>query len=280
MKTFFSRKRLVRWMCVGLVLVPGACASIRTREARRFTPRAPSKGELRLVTWNVGYFALSNDKNLRDVDLDGIVAVLKSTDPDVVVLQEVGEVRQWVALAERLGPGWTFHPVETGHQGQVLGLLTRLRDRERVVAEAGGRNLIGLSLRHPSGTDLFIAGVHAPHPARGLSDTRDSIRGALALLESRPEPVRIFAGDLNYHFDIDDPDSIYADLRGVLADSTLSVGDTYYAGTRIDHAFHYPREMEVVPDASGMIDLDFRWADVPGFRDHRPIVVTYALPVE
>ena len=57
----------------------------------------------------------------------------------------------------------------------------------------------------------------------------------------------------------------------------MGIGETYYAHTRIDHIFHNPKTLKVLENKSGLIDISPRMAGVPGFRDHRPIVVTYDL---
>ena len=101
------------------------------------------------------------------------------------------------------------------------------------------------------------------------------------MIADRDEPVRIMAGDLNYNFDPDGNgfggQALYDEITEVVSDSTAAIGETYYGHTRIDHVFHFPKELGVVSEASGMIDLSVRFANVPGFRDHRPIVITYDL---
>jgi hypothetical protein len=101
------------------------------------------------------------------------------------------------------------------------------------------------------------------------------------MVADRDEPVRIIAGDFNYNFDPDGNgfgnQALYGQITEVVSDSTAAIGETYYGHTRIDHVFHFPKELGVVTGASGMIDLPLRFAQVPGFRDHRPIVITYDL---
>ncbi|MDA3874310.1 MAG: hypothetical protein PF795_10190 [Kiritimatiellae bacterium] len=285
MRTFVPKKWFKRVLVPLLILIT-AGASLRHRDARRYSPTDLRSDQLRIITWNVGYFAVSTNKNLRDADLNELTRILTRATPDVVVLQEVGTFEQSERLADALNKTlrgsihgcWRAYNLHTGHHGQVLSILTRLPHRETIEIEAGGRGILGLSLRHPSGTYLFVAGVHAPHPARGFSETRENIVEALELISIRTESLRIFAGDLNNQFDPQDPSGLHAEISATMTDSTIALGDTYYAGTRIDHAFHYPQDLDVDIDASGMMDLSPRIADVPGFRDHRPIVLTYTLP--
>ena len=79
------------------------------------------------------------------------------------------------------------------------------------------------------------------------------------------------------NFDINTSGELYSIIMEDFGDSTIDIGETYYAHTRIDHIFHYPRDLKVVKQESGMIDLGFRFRKVPSFRDHRPIVVSYQL---
>jgi len=158
-------------------------------------------------------------------------------------------------------------------------VLTKLPGGKMESKIAGGRSMIGVSLNGEDDRDIFILGLHSPHPARGKQDTVDNIRGAVSWMSERNEPIRIMAGDLNYNFDPDltgeEGDALYSEVLSVLSDSTASIGETYYAHTRIDHVFHHPAGLRVVEENSGMVDLPVRFAKVPGWRDHRPVVATY-----
>ncbi|WOO41080.1 endonuclease/exonuclease/phosphatase family protein [Rubellicoccus peritrichatus] len=274
-KFLFSRRTLCCLLLLSAI-VASTLTWARWRPAQRFEFQELKANELRLVTWNVGYFAATHNKNLRDVDIAEIVDVLDGISPDAVVLQELSSVQQAETIAEGLGADWHAHTVETGHQGQVLAVLSDLPYEKVYSEEAGGRNMVGVTLGENPEQQMFILGVHSPHPARGMSDTVDNIRGAVAMTANRDEPIRIIAGDMNYNFDVDDTDGpLYQEIMDVLSDSTEALGETYYAHTRIDHVFHFPETLDVVEEVSGMVDLPLRFANVPGFRDHRPIVVTY-----
>jgi len=274
----------LRWLpSLSLVLVVAAAASIWLwrRPATRFSCQKVDADEFRLVTWNVGYFALTNDKNARDVDISRISEVLKDISADVAVVQELRSLKQADMIAQLLGDAWHAHAVKTGHGEQVLAVFSKLSDNAVDVHEGGGRKLIGLSLCDDRGRRLYIVAVHSPHPGRGMPETIANIRSAISLLMSRDESVRIMAGDFNYNFDPDGngfgDSALYEEITKAAADSSAEIGETYYGHTRIDHVFHFPKKMKVVPEASGMVDLSPRFANVPGFRDHRPVVVTYDL---
>jgi endonuclease/exonuclease/phosphatase family metal-dependent hydrolase len=270
---WFQRSLLI----LGIIVVTSIYAM--WRPAQRFGYREIQADEFRLVTWNVGYFAPTSNKNARDVDIARIAEILKGVSLNVAVLQELGSLEQAEVLAGMLGSDWNAHAVETGHGKQVLAVLTNLSSSVVASEDAGGRKLIGVSLRDDMERSFFIVAAHSPHPARGLPDTIANIRAAVSMIADRDEPVRIISGDLNYNFDPDQngfgDKSLYNEVTEVMADSTATIGETYYGHTRIDHVFHFPKAMGVVRDGSGMIDLSLRFAEVPGFRDHRPIVITY-----
>lgn len=270
-----------RWAAlpIALLFLISASGWAWWRPAQRFQVKDVELGELRLVTWNVGYFAPAKNKNARDVDIGKIAGVLKPLAAQVIVLQELGSMEQADEIAWKLGSDWRSLSVETGHHGQILAVLTRLAGGKMEKRQAGGRSMIGVSLNGEDDRDIFVLGVHSPHPGRGMRDTVDNIKGAVSWMTERNEPIRIMAGDLNYNFDPDlsgdEQDSLYSELVDVLADSTTSVGETYYAHTRIDHVFHHPTGLKVVEENSGMVDLPMRFAKVPGWRDHRPVVASY-----
>ena len=128
----------------------------RWRPAQRFDPQPLTSGQLRVVTWNVGYFALSSDKNMRDLDQENVVSILRDCDANVVILQELATSTQANVIAEALNAGWQAYSVATGHGNQVLSVLTTLP----VIAEedvlCGGRHAKGLTLRLPSQETCYV----------------------------------------------------------------------------------------------------------------------------
>jgi len=278
-KLLLPRQRILRSLLLFLLFFIVVLIWARWRPAQRFGLGELRPGEFRLATWNVGYFALTGNKNARDVDIKIIVEVLKELSAQVAILQEVGSIEQANMIAQGLGENWQAIAVKTGHRGQVIAVLSRLSIGDVASTEAGGRRLIGVPLHDEDGHAIFIVGVHSPHPGRGMQDTIANIRGAVSMVAERKEPIRIIAGDFNYNFNADKTDSgagsLYEEVLAFLSDSTASIGETYYAHTRIDHVFHYPKELTVINENSGMADLSLRFAKVPGFRDHRPIVITY-----
>ncbi len=274
-----TRRQWALGLLLLILLLIAAGLWARWRPARRLDVGAPMSGEFRLATWNVGYFTPAKNKNVRDFDISRIVHVLKRVSAHVVVLQELNSKEQADAIARRLGKQWRAHTTKTGLHDQVLVVLSNLAAGAVEIKEAGGRKMIGVQLYDGDGHGVFIVGLHSPHPARGSRETIESIRGAVSMAAGVKEPIRIIAGDFNYDFDEDDEseggDPLYGEITAFLSDSAVSIGETYYAHLRIDHVFHYPKELTVMKERSGMVDLSFRAAKAPGFRDHRPVVVSY-----
>ncbi|OED38131.1 hypothetical protein AB833_20845 [Chromatiales bacterium (ex Bugula neritina AB1)] len=249
----------------------------RWRPAQRFDLSAVSTSDFRLVTWNVGYFAITANKNMRDLDVNEVSNVLKAIDAQVVILQELGELLQATRIAGNMGTNWQAYSVSTGHNGQVLTILSPLDVEFEEDIICGGRATKGVTIQDGINKSVYVLGVHSPHPARGMAAKIASIRCSIEHARTRSEAIRLVAGDLNYNFEENRSGGLYTDILTDFGDGTIAAGETYYAHTRIDHVFHYPKTLTVVQDESGMVDLDTRIADIPGFRDHWPIVVSYQL---
>ncbi|KPK99984.1 MAG: hypothetical protein AMK75_06040, partial [Planctomycetes bacterium SM23_65] len=205
------------------------------------------------------------------------------TNAHLIALQELGSLEQIDEIARGLEGEWHTYCVPTGHRGQFLGALSRLAVSSTEQREAGGKKMVGLSLQLAGGRSAFFLSLHAPHPVRGKGKTIDYIRTGVAWTRERPEDFRVMAGDLNWHFppvsdDAAEDHDLYREIRSFCADSTAEIGPSFYAHTRIDHVFHAPDNLPVVASGCGIIDPPNRWARAPGWRDHRPIVVTIKLP--
>lgn len=245
--------------------------------AKRFVANDLKEDELRVVTWNVGYFSPVTNKNVRDIDLDVIASLLTDVTPDVVILQELASIEQAQQITQILGPNWFCHSAKTGHGEQVIAILSASEFLTTDSFECGGRMTLGASLQTRTNQSLYVVGVHSPHPARGVAENIENIKCALDHATARSEDIRIITGDMNCNFDPNGTGAFYAEILEQYGDGTIDLGETYYAQTRIDHMFHHPKDLRVTLDSSGMIDLPMRFAKVPGFRDHKPIVVTYDL---
>lgn len=276
-KMKLTRKTTFTLLTIFSLLLLVTCLWVRWRPAQKFKFNERSDQTLRIVTWNVGYFAFVKNKNMRDTDLQEVTGILKKAAPDIIVLQELGDLKQPDDIAAKLGPAWSAYSCKTGHGSQVISVLTKLPVLKEEQIECGGRKAIGLSAINPEGRSLYVLGIHAPHPVRGMKKNLESIQCALSQANSEDRDISIVAGDFNYNFDPGNVEGYYSEVLRNFGDSTVDIGETYYAHTRIDHIFHKPSDLKVLTEESGIIDFGIRFANVPSFRDHRPIVVTYSL---
>lgn len=114
-----TRKKILKLLAIALVLV-AVCLWARWRPAQRFESSERKNDTLRVVTWNVGYFAFVKNKNMRDADLREVTLVLEKASPDVIVLQELGDLEQPGYIADQLGPEWHAYSCETSQLWRVI----------------------------------------------------------------------------------------------------------------------------------------------------------------
>ena len=281
-----KRRRRRRTILVAAVMVALIVVALglwaRWRPAKTFVPGPPGEDQLRVVTWNVGYFTTRHVKAARAADTDAIVAVLCQTNAHLIALEELGSKEQAEEIARGLGAGWNAHGTATGHPGQFLGALSRLPVLSAEQKEAGGKKMLGLCVQLGGGRKAFLLSMHAPLPLQDKTEALDYIRTGAGWTRERSEDVRIMAGDLNWNFRLTNDDAktddLYREIRSFCADGTAAIGPSFYAHTRIDHVFYAPEGLRVVASGCGIIDPPDRYLRVPGWRDHRPVVVTIRLP--
>jgi len=247
------------------------------RPSVRFSAHPVMPQELRVMTWNVGYFAITPNKNMRDVDVPVVSEIIQQSGAQVVFLQELGSKAQADAIAATLGAPWHSTAYETGHAGQVIATLSVFPILAHQALTCGDRQAVGVTLQLPAQRPCYTLNLHAPHPVRGIELNAQSIRTALHHTQQQPAAVKLVGGDWNYDFEMRADDPLHALAQAQFADSTYDLGRTYYARTRIDHLFHTPQTLTVQPASSGMGVPPARYALVPGVRDHRPIIVSYAV---
>lgn len=271
------RRRILLFVLAVTGLFIGFCIWARHRPADRFDPSVPKEGQIRIVTWNVGYFTPLKIKSARDRDAKTIAEVLSQINAHIIVLQELGSLEQVQLIAEELGEEWIARSAATGHPGQHLGVLTVYSIVEAEIRKAGGKYMLGVRFEDVDGVEIFLVALHAPHPYRKGEENVEYLRYANAWAYNEAGRIRILAGDFNYHFSArkdTEAHTLYSEFQQAFSDSTASIGRTYYARLRIDHIFHAPKGLEVVENGSGIIDLPLHLARGIGWWDHRPIVVT------
>jgi endonuclease/exonuclease/phosphatase family metal-dependent hydrolase len=223
----------------GLAVVP--LALLMTGGA---PPPEPGDGTVTVVDWNI-HTAVNGDGQ---VDLAAVADLLRSHDPDVIVLQEVGrgwpiagatDEAEW--LSRRLDMPYAWAKAGDDQFGNVV--LSRFPiDGAEVfgLPYAGGpqyRSAIRVLVEVAPGRDLPVIGVHL-EGGEGHSRTRTS--QIEALLAHWTDETAVLAGDLNMQ--PTERDNVawfeqagYLSLQDTIGDpSASSARDPYFAGDRVD----------------------------------------------
>ncbi len=105
------------------------------------------------------------DEVAYDAKLDALAKVIRTIDPDVLAVQEVGNPEALADLAERTGDGWLREtaPVEEGQRPIRVGYLSRLpmTDVEAITAFPPGLDPIQVADDGPSASAMGRAALRA-----------------------------------------------------------------------------------------------------------------------
>jgi endonuclease/exonuclease/phosphatase family metal-dependent hydrolase len=200
---------------------------------------------LRVVTWNVGrLYSPRHNNRLDDADVPAVVRTLGELDPDVVLLQELIDVRQLEAIRARL-----MH-----ERGLFAGAMAErcAYDRRAAVlvrAELGPvfeEQSLGSTNRNAMLAHFDAGGVRAAAVSAHF-DVFDPVRRAdqasalAALAEARGEPIVVAGGDFNLDprwaaGTAGDTDvATFARLTRTFTDAGAAAGATLMGLWRVDH---------------------------------------------
>jgi endonuclease/exonuclease/phosphatase family metal-dependent hydrolase len=216
------------------------------RAGSEFEPAARARGDLRVVTWNVGGSREGTPHALLDGDVEAVARALNELEPDLVLLQEFSYDRQWPRLRRELerGEGW----VQAAAGVAIIALRGELH-RGRVRAGS-----FALAEWRVDGRALAVATIHA-HPWSARRRNTE-VGSSIEELLREPAPARLFAGDFNLDVDLDKRgDLLSDDLRQDVAtynyvaerleDAGRDSGPTAEPDRRLDYLFLSP-ELRVV----------------------------------
>ena len=220
----------------------------------------------RVLTYNV--------RSLRD-DRAAVAALVRSCDPDVVLLQEAPRFCRWRSKLARLARECGLLYVNGGRTTGGVAVLAHLRVDVDDARE-------GLLSKHPrlhqrgvaaavvsrSGGRLLVASTHLGLDRQERAGHAGEV---LTLLGEIEAPHAVVAGDLN------EPPSgqAWAVLHaGGLRDLGRGSGETFPARS--------PRKrIDAVLGSAGVEVVDYRVVDVPGVErasDHRPVLAVIQVP--
>lgn len=257
-------------VAVAALLVP--LAVILTRPS---VPEPDQTGAaVRLMSWNVMY---GRDPIRGDIDLEAIAAAVEATDPDVVLLQEVGrgwpigggtDMAEW--LSRRLAMPYDWAPAANGQFGNAL--LTRLPHSDVEVGELPygqgpmERSYLGTRLELAGGRELYLVNTHLQHRIENTPTRLAQSEVLLAAWDGQPRTV--IAGDFNFWPSWEEAD-LWEEAGFVSAqDATGNGAEFTYPSDdpdeRIDWIFGTP----------DVTFSDFAILDQVTASDHLPLVVT------
>ncbi|MGH8914759.1 MAG: endonuclease/exonuclease/phosphatase family protein, partial [Acidimicrobiia bacterium] len=227
---------------------------------------------LRVMTYNI-QSGFSKDNVW---DLEATARVIEAADPDVVFLQEVS--RGWLVttgndqlrwLSQRLDMPYAWGPASTDDLWGNAILSHYPIASEQVVKYDSSDNLrrsaLAVGIEVGDGRILNLIGTHLDNPGEAGLARAGQVAQLVELLE--PGQPAIVAGDFNATPD----DVLIVDMASVgLIDSAPQAGadeTTSEDGRRIDYIF-VTSEFDVLDGQVIPTDAS----------DHRPLVVTLALP--
>ncbi|MDB4969993.1 MAG: Metal-dependent hydrolase, endonuclease/exonuclease/phosphatase family [Myxococcales bacterium] len=200
---------------------------------------------LRVVTWNVGrLYSPRHNNRLDDADVPAVVRALGELDPDVVLLQELVDVRQLEAVRGRL----------RYERGAFAGALAErcAYDRRAAVLvreelaptfeeqSLGATNRNAMMARFDAG-GVRVAAISAHFDVFDRERRAEQASSLAALAEARGERLVVAGGDFNL-----DPKwaagtanatdiATFARLTRTFADAGARAGATLLGLWRVDH---------------------------------------------
>ena len=220
----------------------------------------------RVLTYNV--------RSLRD-DPAAVAAVVRSCDPDVVLVQEAPRFFRWRSKVAKLARECGLLYVTGGRTTGGVALLAHLRvdvddAREGLLTKHSGLHQRGVAAAvvSRSGCRLLVASTHL-----GLDrqERAGHAQEVLTLLGMVPAPHAVAGGDLN-------------EPPGAPAWAALHAGGLRDLGPGSGHTFpaRSPRKrIDAVLGSARVEVVEYRVVDAPGVErasDHRPVLAVLQVP--
>ncbi|MCU1278890.1 MAG: Endonuclease/Exonuclease/phosphatase family [bacterium] len=203
-------------------------------------------GRLRVVTWNVGrLYSRSHNNRLDDADVPRVARVLDELDPDVVLLQELVDVRQLDDIVTRLSR--TRRPFAAAmaercaydRRAAVVVASERAPAFEEHGLGSSNRNVVVATF--DAGDGSRAAAISAHFDVFSAERRAEQAHALAELAEDRREAVVVAGGDFNL-----DPawaagtanarDVVtFTRLTRTLADAGRGAGATLIGLFRVDH---------------------------------------------
>ncbi|HKY30668.1 MAG TPA: endonuclease/exonuclease/phosphatase family protein [Pyrinomonadaceae bacterium] len=235
-----------------------------------------ASGNLRLMTWNIGYGHLESDSRARNEDLPAMAQVILSNDPDAVALQELTGEDQLKILLTHLNNRYRGSTVTMGKENRVTAVLVKDRSARFRDVQFGRQFSAAAVFQHKDVPEILLISVHANafssvHRRTLTADVVDWCRA-----NARGQIV-FLAGDFNLEVSTKKPNDLFTDdakndsesynyILKHFSDFGRDAGETAISNRRIDYIFG-PRERATLRRAGVL-----RGSAI-GRMDHWPLVV-------
>ncbi|MBB5138214.1 endonuclease/exonuclease/phosphatase family metal-dependent hydrolase [Thermocatellispora tengchongensis] len=235
----------------------------------------PARGQVKLLTWNVHHGVTGQAR----VDPEAVARTIERSDPDVILLQEVG--RGWPAgggldlaewLSRRLRLDYVWAPAGGGRSGNLIMSKAPLTDTRtgRLPYGAGParRSYAAATVRVPGG-GLRVMTTHLRHREE---DDPTRLRQIGSLLRERSRPA-VIAGDLGFKPTWPDEQRLFEDAGFTSAQAQPGPGGrmTYPAGLPKDR-------VDWIWASEGVRFHDVAVLQGVTVSDHLPLEATLTLP--
>ena len=201
---------------------------------------------LRVVTWNVGrLYSPTHNNRLDDADVPRVARILDELDPDVMLLQELVDVRQLDEIVTRLSR--TRAPVEgamarqCAYDRRVAVVVRREHAPAFEERSLGSTNRTAMLATFDAGDGRRAAAISAHFDVFAVERRAEQAHELAQIAEGRSEPMVFAGGDFNLDpawaagtgSDVDV--ATFGRLTRTLADAGREAGATLIGLWRVDH---------------------------------------------
>ncbi len=237
---------------------------------------------VRVVTWNVGGAERGGKwRSMDDHSLETVKAVLLELNPDLVLLQEIGDRDQLEVLIDALGETWVLSS-RLRSSGRRLAILARGGELDRFLLGGAAQSALAV---HWTSQDRKISVLNLHADAFSASTRNEelgqSVDGLLRVLNGEGA-IGLLGGDFNLDLDLDKRGDLFSDDQQLdvesynyatsqFEDLGLGRGNTAAPDRRIDYLLLHAGQYTL--GAGGPLK-----GRRSGQMDHDPLVVDLHLP--
>jgi endonuclease/exonuclease/phosphatase family metal-dependent hydrolase len=263
------------------LMIFGAVHFAKPYESAQPSSSGKAVHSLRLLTFNIGYAELEDDKSAHDKDLPAIAEVILREDADAVALQELTGNAQLKTLLGLLQGKYRGAVAQQGKADRYEAMLVKDANARFIPVPVGDRYALGVSFKpHEDTQQVLVLSAHAD--AFNAAHRRTYTEALIDWAEARAQSSEVFiAGDFNFELKAANETNLYTDnlkhdsesyshILRHFRDLGRAAGDTAINDRRIDYVFG-PTTLEQL----GRVQV-LRNSAV-GRMDHWPLLVEVGL---